>query len=219
MASPGQATTTASINNSVNAPSNSRDSNSTTITVSDADFDGVLNTGEFIDSEPNDTDAIWTDFRGTNYYEYDYHRYMAGITTPNEFQGGTAAFFQLAAPTLFWMARWTAARVSKMPDIPSSFILADDDWVLLDEQYDTACVAMLYDKQTPLYRISGLYSYGHKNPIKGNSHILNRMFYPRPPWVTNETQRNVGNDTEELSSVIDGSGGVQNVSPGNPGAR
>ncbi len=176
--------------------------------------------GRFIldDGLSDDAHAIWADFQVINYFEYDYHRYMAGITSPAGFKGDKAAFFQLATPTLFWMSRWTACRIAVPPDIPDPTKVLDPDWVLLDSNYEPAHVVVMPDTINPVYRISGLFVYGHKDPLKRGS-IQALMNYGRPPWLTTAIPRNVKYGNKEVAELIDGFGSPTGrmPTPGNPG--
>lgn len=184
-----------------------------TVTIDDSDLNVIDNDAILIDDLEGDYFAIWTDYRVTNYFEYDWHRYMAGITSPDGFQGqnggngtstfGTAAFFQLAAPTLFWMSDWTASRIEKAPQIPDPIQLYDKNWIILDQHYEVANVVLMRDAKTPLYRITGTYSYGHRNPGP-LSNILFLMNFGRPPWINyTSIPRNVGDTVDQIVNTID----------------
>lgn len=154
------------------------------VTVAEISLDGGPSKYEV----PADTDplAVWADYMITNRYEKDPHRYMLGTGTP----GGavspglpsgtqdTVAFVQLARPTLLWICRWTAARWQTKPDIPDPGV--GDEWILLDDHTEPAMVVLNPNGQTPLYRISGTYFYGHRNPSDA---IIDDANYPRPPWI------------------------------------
>ena len=128
------------------------------------------------------TDAgggIWNDYLVDNRYEKDLHRYMMGMTSPNGFKNASVAFVQLAAPTLLWVADWTASRFGKRPIIPKSDP-PTTDWVLLDEQVEPATITALPDGVSAVYTISGIYVYGHKNP---NASIIEDVCFPLPPYL------------------------------------
>jgi len=130
----------------------------------------------------------WTDYKIRNRFEKDYHRYMLGITSPAGFQGATVAFTQLANPTLLWISEWTASRFNEKPQIPNPAPV-DNNWVLLDEEVSPVMVVTNpADGTTPLYRISGIYVYGHKQP---DSVTVNNAIFPRPPWLDDAFSRNV----------------------------
>ncbi len=120
------------------------------------------NDGKLADGD-GDENAIFTDYIIDNKYEEDPHTYMAGITSPNGFQGRTAAFFQLATPTLLFVCRWTASRWNKQPVVPSKEP-ANQNLVYLYAAPETRNVTAGPDAFTALYRISGAYVYGFKNP-------------------------------------------------------
>src|SRR5258708_321376 len=110
----------------------------------------------------NDGNGVWTDYEIFNRYEGDKHIYMLGLTSPTPFQGKSVAFVQIAAPTLLWICEWTSCRVTKIPFVPNP-VVSDPNWVLLDIYYETAGLAYASDGVSPLYRLSGVYVYGHAN--------------------------------------------------------
>ena len=127
--------------------------------------------------------SIWTDYLITSRYESDKHIYMMPVSSPNGFQGASVAFCQMANPTLLWIVDWTAAKFvgdpSDKPEIPST-VTVDPQWILLDQHYETAPLALGPDGTTPLYRISGTYVYGHTNP---SLDVIDNVTFPRPPWL------------------------------------
>lgn len=135
------------------------------------------NSGLF--ANPTNASQIFTDYRIRNTYIHNLHRYMAGVTSPGGFQGSTAAFFQLAAPTLLWIADWTACRFNSQPDIPT-LTTADSDWVLLGDTYETHNPQVGPDNSSPLYRITGQYIYGHKKP---NADAINNVVFGIAPYL------------------------------------
>ncbi len=130
--------------------------------------------------EADDTPTIWTDEIINNRYEQDGHTYMMGITSPDGFQGNKAAFCQLASPTLLWISDWSFARFGAQPIIPDP-TPADPNWVLLDVIPETAIIKIAGDGNTPLYRISGTYVYGCKNPP---ANVFEKVVYGRAPWLS-----------------------------------
>ena len=149
-------------------------------------------------------DEIYTDYEVRSFYEKDRHIYMMPVTSPEETQAldGTVAFVQLAMPTLLWITDWTAARTQTQPDIPDPrLILAiglghkgllvatpDKNWVLLDDHYEAANFTMLTDGVTPLWRMSGIYVYGHRKPALLT---IDNVTVPRVPYVENFVKRRV----------------------------
>lgn len=123
--------------------------------------------------------SIFTDYVINNRFEKDKHIYMMGVSSPTPFQGASVAFCQLASPTLLWIADWTGAKFASMPPIPNS-TPTDPNWILLDEHYEPSMVTVGPDGVTPLYRISGTYFYGHRNPSKATIENIN---FGRPPWL------------------------------------
>lgn len=147
------------------------------VTYGQVPFDDNL--GKYV-QDP--TGAIYTDYQIINRYEKSQHRYMLGVTSTGGFAGGTAAFVQLANPTLLWISDWTASRVGVPPEIPDPFLSAiQSGWVLLDEMVEPVSVVLISDGVNPIYRISGTYVYGKLNP---STILLNDIAYGRPPWIT-----------------------------------
>jgi hypothetical protein len=135
-----------------------------------ADFD---NTG--------DSSQVWTDYVIHSRYEKDLHRYMLPVSSPGGFQGASVAFVQLAAPTILWVIDFTAARASVQPNIPDPDPGSNSAWVLLDEHVEPSMIEVTPDAQTPVYRFSGTYIYGHRNP--DTVALVNNVNYTRPPWL------------------------------------
>lgn len=128
-------------------------------------------------------DGIVTDYLVRNRYERDRHTYLMPITSPDGFQGQSCAFVQLAAPTLLWIADWTAEKNGAVPEIPHP-TPADPNWVLLDEHVEPNEILVGPDGQSPTYRISGTYVYGHRNP---SAQIITNVAFARPPWIRQTT--------------------------------
>ena len=154
--------------------------------------------------ETGDPAAIYTDYQIRSHYEKDRHIYMMPVTSPEETQAldGTVAFVQLAMPTLLWVADWTARRQKEKPEMPDPrLILAvglgqkgllvavpDKNWVLLDDNYETAQYTLLIDGETPVWRLSGIYVYGHRRP---SLLTVNDVTFPRSPEFKNAINRRV----------------------------
>lgn len=130
--------------------------------------------------------SIWTDYVVQNRYEGDGHRYMLPVARAAGTTGtGPAAFVTLAAPTLLWIADWTATRTLNKPLIPRA-TLPDSNWVLMDQHLEPDMVTVGPDGVTPIYRISGAYVYGHREP---ESDISANVAFGRPPWLTDDYTR------------------------------
>jgi hypothetical protein len=155
---------------------------------------------------PTTGQGIFTDYKVFSMYENPFHRYMLGITDPDGFQGESAAFVQLAAPTLLWVCKWTACRYHSQPIIPDP-TSRDPNWVLLDKAYSPAMVTVGADGVSPLYRISGRYVYGHKKP---NDDVLRNVSYPRPPWLEDVFDRSTPANTLD-GNLLESSAAVNNA--------
>ena len=156
-----------------------------TVTVGDITFDDSL--ANYAQEGDANAGNAFTDYQISNRYHYSCHRYMLGITSPAGFNGQSVAFVQLASPTLLWIVDWTAARFGKAPDVPDP-TPTNPDWVLLDVMPDAAGVVVSPDGVTGLFRLSGAYVYGHKNP---GSSPLNKVTFPQPPWLNGTFPRTI----------------------------
>ena len=144
---------------------------------------------------PKNNSDVFTDYQVRNRYEENPHRYMAGISSPNGFQGSRAAFFQLAYPTILWICDWTACRWNTIPEIPPKDA-EDDNWVFLFAVPETVSPVLdAVGGVARLYRISGTYVYGHKNPPD----VFDLVNFPRPPWMQDNFQRTVPSSAFEAS--------------------
>jgi hypothetical protein len=142
--------------------------------------------------------AITADFFINSHYEKDGHRYMAGITSPDGFAGDSVAFFQLASPTLLWVVEWTVLKIGETPPIPNPygptvFDLGSPNptiprWVLLDDHYNPAMITVAPDGVSALYRLSGSYVYGCKNPSVIS---IADLEFSRPPWLADVFTRRI----------------------------
>ncbi len=137
--------------------------------------------GQFIEA----TDTFWEDTEIVNHYEGDGHRYVAGVTSPSGFNGGTAAVFQLAARTLIWYSDWTCASSRSQPEIPD-WDTGNPNDILLDDHYELPKITVNGDGATPIYRISGTYYYVRTNP---SDTFVNDLAFPRPAWLADFCDR------------------------------
>ena len=147
------------------------------VEVGDVDFEDEA--GKSRSSFPDGTTGSFNDYIVNNRFEKDSHRYMAGITSPDGFQGNSVAFFQLASPTLLWIADWTACRFGNPPIVPDT-TPRDSNWILLDDHWEPGMISLGPDGTTPIYRISGTYVYGHKRP---NARTHRNVTFSMAPWV------------------------------------
>lgn len=147
--------------------------------------------------------GIYTDYKIMSRYEKDRHIYMIPLATPLGFRGQSAAFAQLAAPTLLWICDWTAARWKVKPEVPNP-ASRDPNWVLLDDHWEPGQEVLGPDGTSVLYRISGCYIYGHKNP---NAQTHRNINWTRPPWLVDVYDRSVP-DSLLTRNLIDGRGGT-----------
>lgn len=145
---------------------------------------------------------IFTDTTIVNRYEKDRHIYMGGVTDPNGFQGNSVSFVQLCSPTLLWICDWTIASFRSQPSVPSP-TPGDANWVLMDDHWEPHKITTAADGTTPLYRISGTYVYGHKNP---NADTVNNIAFPRPPWLQDAFDRSM--PSSKLTTGLTEAGGI-----------
>ena len=132
------------------------------------------------DTSNDDGIRSWIDYEVQSRYEKDGHVYMMGITSPGGFNGDSVAFAQLASPTLLMICDWTAACWSEQPLAPDPDPVNEDDWILLDEHYDTLQVTYGADGTSCYYRLSGTYTYGHTNP---DEVTVNNIGFAVPPFA------------------------------------
>lgn len=144
---------------------------------------------------------VFTDYFIRNRYEKDGHRYMMGVTSDSGFNGDTVAFVQLANPTLLLIVEWTACKFNSPPQVPDPDAI-NEDWVLLDLMPQTASIAVGGDGETGLYRISGTYVYGRRNP--DNANVFNNVAFPLPAYLQDTFARTVSPD-RLYPGLIDGS--------------
>lgn len=149
----------------------------------------------------NEPKLIYTDAQLNNKYEKDRHIYMLGMTSPGGFQGASVAFVQLAAPTLLWISRWTLCSFFSQPKSPNP-ISNNPDWILMDDHYEPGTVIVGPDGVTPLYRISGTYVYGHRNPAEVT---VNNINFARPPWLEDAFDRSMP-ESKLQQDLINGTG-------------
>ncbi len=105
--------------------------------------------------------GVFTNYGIKNSYEKDTHTYMAGVSSPNGFNGQKAAFFQLYTDTLVLVCRWTAVRWGKQPIIPSEKP-SNQNLQYLYGHVETMNVTTGPNWNTALYSINGTYVYGFK---------------------------------------------------------
>lgn len=152
----------------------------TTVVIADVPVDD--NDAKVVN--PDSDFDIYDSYKINNRYINPQRRHMLGVSSPAGFNGQSAAFVQLAAQTLLWIADWTALKKNNKPKIPDP-TPADDNWVLLAKYYTPAMVIPNpADMTIPLFRISGTYVYGRKNP---SAEVLVDTTFPRPPWVQDIT--------------------------------
>lgn len=132
----------------------------------------------------------FTEYVINNRFFHSPHTHCLGITSPNGFQGQSAAFVQMAATTLIWQADWTACKLGEQPEVPDP-TPPSDDWVLLDSCIEPANMAPMADGHTGIYRISGTYWYGRKNPFSTPKQFYEDVFFPRRPDIQDVFPRDV----------------------------
>jgi hypothetical protein len=139
---------------------------------------------EYLELDPAEGWSFFVDYIINNSYESDKHIYMMPVAFGGSLstvtKGPSAAFVQLANPTLLWIADWTACKTGNQPEIPDSLIRPNVRWVLLDESMELHNVGFGADGRTPIYRISGTYVYGCVNP---DQKLINDVNFGRPPWL------------------------------------
>lgn len=175
------------------------------VTILVEDIFAKDNFGKYVDDGGSSavSNDIWTDYIIKNRYEKDKHIYMMGVASPDGFSTGssskknTVSFVQLASQTQLLIVDWTCERANKKPTIPNPNI-QDEDWVLMDEHIEPDMVDLDPDGITYIWRISGSYFYGCKNP---GSNATQKTFFPKPPWLKEDaTARTL--TTDMLDSTL-----------------
>lgn len=141
--------------------------------------------------------GVWLDCMVNNRYEHDNRTYMMGVASPSGFGGQSTAFVKLASTTLLWVSDWTVATLGRKPKIPPPQS-ANSNWVLLDHWEEPCMITVAADGVSPLYRISGTYFYGCKNPATA------QISHGRPPWLSDSFDRSVDQNEFE-TGIIDSS--------------
>ena len=128
---------------------------------------------------------LYLDYEIINYYLKDTHNWYGGVSSPGGFQGKSAVVFQLAAPKLLWVCEWTSLEVASQPKIPD-ITTQDQNWVLIDEDYRLFKIDVGPDQAQALYRIGGIYVFGHLQP---SAETLNNARFGIPPYLNNQFDR------------------------------
>ena len=163
--------------------------------------DVTISIGEVNEPQPNPllddfeaNDGIFQDYWMVFRYEKDKQRWMMPVCSPNGFDGDSVAFVQLAADTLLLVIDWTAEKAGQKPSIPKAE-LSDPNWILLDDQQEPAQLQKKPSGEV-VFRISGCYVYGSKNPSQAILH------YPRPPWMSKSKCEHV-DETQYQPDIIE----------------
>lgn len=154
---------------------------------------GVIEDNENWTGPDSSSGEVFADLMMMNRYEQDGHRYMLGVTSPNGFEGSSAAFCQLAAPTTLWICDWTVAQYNTVPQIPDPFSVGSG-WVLLDIHLEPAMQGLAPDGVSVLWRISGTYFFGNKSPgamSNYNNSVIAQANFPRPQWLADTFPRSI----------------------------
>jgi hypothetical protein len=77
---------------------------------------------------------------------------------------------------------------------------------LLDDWWEPYVVELGGDGQTPIYRLSGTFFYGHRDP---NERTIRNINYPRSPFVVDAFDRTIvdGDLAQNLSNIFSSAGG------------
>lgn len=140
-----------------------------------------------------------TDYVVINRYCADPAVVMLGVASPQGFAGQNAAFVQLAAETLTWVADWTACRQGSRPTVPDP-TPQNSDWVLLMKTPELHSLGLAADGVTPVYRISGSYVYGKR---RTDTDTYSQVEFPVGPWMDKVDPTGVSSDLLE-KGILDG---------------
>ena len=143
--------------------------------------------------------GIWEDWYVRNTYPSDYHRFALPLTSPGGFQGATCAYVQLAAPTSMWICDWSCEYRTSPGDYPKypDPKPTDPNIVILDINTMPDMVALGADGVSAIYRISGTYVYGYKDPLKAV------LYHGLPQWMSQKVPRSVV-DSKKARGIIAG---------------
>lgn len=160
--------------------------------------------------------GIWTDYYVVNRYETDKQVWMMPVTSPDGFQGNQVAFCQLAAGTLLLICDWTGEKTGEPPSIPTSEP-SDDNMILLNKHIESPMKELGAGgaEEDIIYRLSGTYVYGFKNPSQANK------CFPQPPWMKDAGECEVSDGLEQdgIMCCGDGSGSDSEATPGDSGSQ
>ena len=128
--------------------------------------------------------GIYTDYMVRNHYYFPQGNVMVGVTDTGGFQNMGSAFMCLENPQATWLADWTAEKRGSPPVIPT-WKTDDPNVVLLARWFDPDMLELMADGSSVVYRISGTYYYGFKDPDKA------RLYHGRPPWMQSSVSMRV----------------------------
>lgn len=172
------------------------------------------NPGEVV--SPENYQGVFIEYFFENSYENDRHTYMASQTSETPFNNSLVGFVRIGAPTTLWICEWTACQLGAKPLAPDP-VPQSTGWVLLDIQPRLAGVSIATDGVSKLYRISGVYVYGQKNP---NADVFQDAVFPLYPWVVDDEPRQMLNSDLKVGMTdiagVGGAGGQNNQGQGKP---
>jgi hypothetical protein len=137
-----------------------------------------------------DATSIFDDYEIRSKFLKQRQTWMLPVAKPTGFGGQSAAFVQLAAPTLVWVCDWTVRKTGAPPEVPDP-TSRDPNWVFLYELWEPNMIELNADGATPTYRLSGCYLYGAKTP---QSETYLDVKFPRPPWMDDVFPRTIGRE-------------------------
>lgn len=155
--------------------------------LSNLDEEGTDNRARFRIDYPGQI----TDYEVRSSYYKDGSLYLMGCASPRGFRGVSAALVQLTAPTVLWVADWTAECTGAQPLAPAPSLLLDRElrtlasrgsttWVLMDEHLEAPQIRLDGDGRTSIYRLSGAYVFAALNP---RDDLAEDVRFPQTPFV------------------------------------
>lgn len=156
----------------------------------------------------SELDGVFDDYWIVQRYEKDKQRWMMPVTSPDGFDGDSVAFVQLAGETILWIVDWTGEKSGNAPSVPDPN-LDDENWVLLDEHIEPAMLLKRPSGEI-VYRISGTYTYGCKNPSQA------KMHYGRPPWMSKKVGCEVATSQFKRGIIVCGNESSDSSQADNP---
>lgn len=147
--------------------------------------------------EEAQANSIIDDYTVFSHYEKDRRTYQIPLSSPGDIDGDTVAFVALSRTTLLWVVDWTVQSSRAKPKAPAKS--SNNRFIWLDEWLEPAQIGLGPDGETPVYRLSGTYFYGCRNP---SAELREDISFPLPPWIQDVFSRTM-NQGDFIPGVTD----------------